>query len=104
MLSVIFALAGLGAALAGINSGHQTTPRTGQDGLILLTLGVVYVFVGVCLWIEFLWAWWAGLDLASVVVIADLVLGIHDGGLVVWSAFLALFAASAVQGRHEETR
>jgi hypothetical protein len=46
---------------------------------------------------EYLWAWQAGLSLTSFVVMMDVFLGIHDGGLVVWLAFLAMFAASAIQ-------
>lgn len=54
---------------------------------------------------EYLWAWWAGVALTSFVVLMDLALGVHDGGLVLWSAFLAAFAASAVQGwRNSMTR
>jgi hypothetical protein len=49
------------------------------------------------LWMEYLWAWQAGLSLTSFVVMMDVFLGIHDGGLVVWLAFLAMFAASAIQ-------
>lgn len=50
------------------------------------------------LWIEYVWAWWAGAALTSFVVVMNLALGILDGGLVLWSVFLALFVASAVQG------
>ncbi len=98
VLSVVFVLAGLGAGLVGLNSGHQTTPGTATNGLILVVLGAAYLLVGVGLWVEYIWAWWVGLVLTSVVVIVDLVRGVLDGGLVEWGAFLVLFAASAVQG------
>ncbi len=39
----------------------------------------------------------------AVVVIVDLILGIHDGGLVIWSAFSVLFVLSAAQGRDSQS-
>jgi uncharacterized membrane protein (DUF2068 family) len=95
----VFILAGVGAGIAGLSSGHQTTPGTAYNGPILLGLGVAYVLVGVGLWVEQIWAWWAGLVLASTVVVVDLIRGIHDGGFVEWSVFLVLFVVSIVQGR-----
>jgi len=103
VLSVVFLVAGVGAGLAGLNSGHQTTPGSGDNGLILIVLGAAYLVVGVGLWVEYIWAWWAGLALTSVVVIVDLVRGALDGGFVVWTVFLMLFAASAVQGLRGST-
>ncbi len=104
VLSVVFVLAGVGAGFVGLNSGHQTTPGSGDDGLILLVLGVAYLLVGVGLWIEHVWAWWAGLALTSIVVVADLIRGTYDGGLVEWSAFLVLFGVSLAQGRRPGLR
>jgi hypothetical protein len=98
VLSAVFVLAGLGAGIAGLNSGHQTTRGNAFDGPILIGLGVTYLLIGVGLWIELPWAWWAGLALTSLVVVVDVVRGVLDGGLVVWAVFLLLFAASAVQG------
>ena len=103
VLSVVFVLAGLGACIAGLNSGHQTTPGSAYNEPILLALGFTYLLVGVGLWIEYIWAWWAGFALTSVVVIADLVRGVFDRGLVVWAVFLMLFAASAAQGLRSRT-
>jgi hypothetical protein len=98
VLSVVFVLAGIGAGLAGLNSGHQTSPGTDDNGLILLALGAAYLVVGVGLWMEYLWAWRAGLALTSIVVAVDVVRGTYDGGLVAWSVFLVLFAVSLAQG------
>ncbi len=103
VLSAVFVLAGLGACIAGLSSGHQTTPGSAFNGPILLTLGVTYLLVGVGLWLEYIWAWWAGLALTSVVVTVDLARGVFDGGLVVWTIFLMLFAASAAQGLRGRT-
>lgn len=103
VLAAVFVLTGVGAGLVGLNSGRQTTPGSADNGLILLVLGAAYALVGIGLWIESIRAWWAGLALTSFVVIVDLILGIHDGGLVLWSAFLALFAISAAQGRGSQT-
>jgi hypothetical protein len=99
VLAVIFVITGVGAGSVGLNSGHQTTPGSGSNGPILIALGIAYLLVGAGIWIESVWAWWAGIVLTSIVVVMDLVLGIHDGGLVLWSVFLALFAVSAVQKR-----
>jgi hypothetical protein len=102
-LSIIFALAGLGACIAGLSSGHQTTPGTAHNGLILVALGATYLLVAIGLWVEYLWAWRVGLALTSVVVMVDLVRGVVDGGFVMWAVFMALFAASAAQGRRSRT-
>ena len=101
VLAVVFVVTGLGAVYAGLGSGHQTTPGSGDNGLVLLAIGVAYLVAGAGLWIEFPWAWWLGGGLSMLVVIGDLVVGIHDGGFVAWSAILALFAASLVRGRRE---
>jgi hypothetical protein len=98
VLSVVFALAGLGAAIAGLSSGHQTTPSSAYNGPVLVALGFIYLLVAVGLWVESIWAWWAGLALTAVVVMVDLGRGVLDGGLLVWAVSLALFAASAAQG------
>ncbi len=103
VLAGVFVLTGVGAGLVGLNSGRQTTPGSADNGLILLVLGAAYALVGVGLGIEYIWAWWAGLALTSFVVIVDLILGIHNGGLVLWSAFLVLFVISAAQGRRSQT-
>jgi hypothetical protein len=103
VLAAVFVLTGVGAGIVGLNSGRQTTPGSADNGLILLVLGAAYALVGVGLWIESISAWWAGLALTSFVVIVDLILGIHDGGLVLWSAFLVLFVISAAQGRRSQT-
>jgi hypothetical protein len=97
-LSVVFLVTGLGAGLAGLGSGHQMTPGSAYNGPILLVLGITYLLVGIGLWAESIWAWWAGFALTSVVVVVDLVRGIFDGGLLAWAVFLMLFAASAAQG------
>jgi len=103
VLAAVFVLTGVGAGIVGLNSGSQTTPGSADNGLILLVLSAAYTLVGVGLWIEYVWAWWAGLALTSFVVVVDLILGIHDGGLALWSAFLVLFVISAAQGRRSQT-
>jgi hypothetical protein len=103
-LAVIFILAGLGAAYAGLNSGHQTAPGHGNDQAILFALAVGYLVVGVSLWMQYLWAWWAGLILTTVVVVMDAVLKAPDRGWMIWSGFLVAFAMSAIQGWRDESR
>ena len=93
MLSVVFVVAGVGAAQAGLHSGDQ-----GNDKLILWLLVIGFLLVGVGLWMEYLWAWWVGLATTLFTVVMDLLLDLPDGGWVVWSAFLIAFVISGVQG------
>lgn len=100
-LAAIFLLTGVGAGFAGLNSGGQTTPGAAGNGLILLLLGIAYAVVGAGVWMEYVWAWWSGLVLASIVVVVDAILGIFDGGFAVWALLLMLFLASGIDGwRH----
>lgn len=96
VLSVVFIVAGVGAAQAGLHSGDQ-----GNDKLVLWLLAFGFLLVGVSLWMEYLWAWWVGLATTVFTVVMDLLLGLPDGGWIVWSAFLVAFVISGVQGRSE---
>jgi hypothetical protein len=98
VLAVVFLLAGIGAVIAGVSSGHQTTPGSAYDGPILLVLGVAFLLVAGGLWVESIWAWWAGITATSAVVIVDVIRGVFDGGFVLWALFFVLFATSAAQG------
>jgi hypothetical protein len=82
-LAVILVVTGLGATFVGMNSGSQTTPGSAHDGLILLGIGAAHLIVGAGLWMEYLWAWWAGVALTSFVVLMDLALG---SVTAVWSS------------------
>jgi hypothetical protein len=93
MLAVVFIVAGVGAAEAGLHSGDQ-----GNDKLLLWLLGIGFVVVGVGLWMEYLWAWWVGLATTLFTVVMDLFLHLPDGGWVLWSGFLIAFLISGVRG------
>ena len=96
VLSVVFIVAGVGAAQAGLHSGDQ-----GNDKLIFWLLAIGFLLVGVSLWTEYLWAWWVGLATTVFTVLMDLLLDLPDGGWIVWSFFLIAFVISGVQGRSE---
>ena len=66
-------------------------------------LAAAFLGVAFGLWIEALWAWWAGLAIAGATVILDLVL-VRDLDWVPWLAFLVAFAVSAGQGLRDEAR
>jgi hypothetical protein len=94
MLALVFIIAGVGAAEAGLHSGDQ-----GNDKLLLWLLGIGFLVVGAGLGFDYVWAWWVGLATTLFTVVMDLVLHAPDGGWVIWSGFLILFLISGVQGR-----
>jgi hypothetical protein len=98
VLSVVLVVTGAGACYSGLNSGSQTTPGAADNGIVLLLIGAVYLMAGVGLWFEAVWAWWLGASLSAFVVVADLALGVRDGGLLVWTVVLGVFVISAAQG------
>ncbi len=102
VLSVVFLLAGMGAGWAALAAGNQVTPGHGDDRVILVVLAVGYLVVGVGLWAELVWAWWAGVSIAAVTVVLSLVSHAPDAGWALWLVFLVLFAVTGVQGFREE--
>ena len=94
VLAVVFIVAGVGAAEAGLHSGDQ-----GNDKLLLWLLGIGFLVVGAGLGFDYVWAWWVGFATTLFTVVMDLVLHAPDGGWVIWSGFLILFLISGVQGR-----
>jgi hypothetical protein len=97
-LAVVFVFAGLGSSCAGLNSGHQTTPGTGDNGVILIALAVAFLVVGASLWLELLWAWWVGAAMTGLVVAVGVVRRTTDGGWLVYTGFFVAFGVSAIQG------
>jgi hypothetical protein len=98
VLGGAFLVAGLGAAWSGLDGSH------GADQLLLLALCVPFLAIGLGLWLEAPLAWWAGLTVAALTVVADLTLRLPDGGWPVWAVFVCLFACSAVQGFQDRHR
>lgn len=99
VLAAIFVITGLGAGYAALTAGDQMTAGHGGDRLILTVLAISYGVIGAGLWVELVWAWWAGAAVTIVTVVMSLALHTPDGGWVVWLVFLVLFALTAVQGR-----
>jgi hypothetical protein len=104
VLAVVFLVAGIGAGFAALGSGHQTVAGVGGSRLILVALAIGYLVVGVGIWMESLWAWWAGVAATLFVVVMDPLLGSPDHGWIIWSAFLFGFAVSAAQGWRDRSR
>jgi hypothetical protein len=98
ILGGVLIVTGAGACFVGLSAGSQTTPGTSDNGVVLLGIGVAYAAAGVGVWVESVWGWWFGAALTTFVVVMDLVLGIVDGGLVVWTGLLVAFVVTAVQG------
>jgi hypothetical protein len=92
VISAVFALAGLGAALALLGSGSLS------DDLELLALAVSLEMVAVGLWAEFVWAWWIGACMVALMALLSWVLGSSVGVGFVWPAVLLGFAITLVQG------
>ena len=69
VIAAVFALAGIGAAIAMLGVGDAS------DRLILLLLAVGFLVLALGLWSESVWAWWAG---AAVVVLTVLLSRVLD--------------------------
>jgi hypothetical protein len=96
--AVVFIIAGLGAGYAVLTAGHQTTPGHDYDRIILFALALGFVAEGAGLFLESVWAWWSGVAIAAITVVAGRSLGHEYGALIPWALVLCLLAASAVQG------
>jgi hypothetical protein len=94
VLAVVFAIAGLGAAMSGLST-------RGADQVILLLLAIPFILVGVGMWIEDLRAWWAGLIMCAISVLASLIARLGLGWMP-WLAFLTMFFVSAKQGNSDQ--
>jgi hypothetical protein len=92
VLAALFLMAGAGAGLAALRVGD------GFSVAVLAALAVVLIAVGAGVLAESTPAWWAGAAITGATVVLDVVLRLHDGGWIAWSAALALFGISAVQG------
>ena len=95
VLAALFLVAGAGAGLAAVHEGAAA------NAAVLAALAVGLCAIGAGVLAEFTPSWWAGLALTGATVVLDLVLPVHDGGWVPWSAALVLFGISAVQGVHD---
>jgi hypothetical protein len=103
-LAVVFVWAGLGSGCAGLSSGNQTTPGTGDIPAILIALAAAFLVVGASLWLELVWAWWAGVAMTGFVVVMAVVLNATDAGWLLYSGLFVAFATSAIQGWQDRSR
>lgn len=97
VIAVVFALAGVGAAVAVLGSA-------GTDAVLLLALAAGFLMVSAGLWIESIWAWWAGVAVVLVTIILSRTLNSPTGVGFVWPATLVGFVVSGVQGWRDELR
>ena len=102
ILAGVFVWAAIGSGQAGLEAGHQTTPGTGGFGAILILLSIACLAVGTGIWMEWLWAWWAGLAVVVAVVAEGLASRSLDGGWLPYVVFLILFVVSGVRGWRTE--
>jgi len=90
VLAGAFALAGAGAVFAAMGNGEA------GDRLILALLAVTFLAIGVALWAERPWAWWAGLSVTLLTVVLSVALDAPSRGGFVWPVLLVLWGASAL--------
>jgi hypothetical protein len=91
VLAGIFVLSGVGAAYPALADSD------GSNRIIFGVLVVAFSVIGAGLWLESVWAWWAGFAVTAVTVVMSLVLKAPDGGGFVWPAVLIVWIASAIQ-------
>jgi hypothetical protein len=94
----------LGSGFAALNSGSQTTPGTHDIPYVLFGIAVVALVIAAGLFVEEVWAWWAGVSVALLTVGGSAILGRPVGEYVVWLLFVACFVISGVQGLRRDRR
>jgi uncharacterized protein (DUF983 family) len=77
---------------------------TGDIPFILIALAAAFLVVGASLWLELLWAWWAGVAMTGFVVVMAFVLKPTDSGWFLSTGFFVAFAISAIQGWQDRSR
>jgi hypothetical protein len=104
LLAAAFALTGLGSGFAALNSGSQTTPGTQDIPYVLFGIAVVALVIAAGLFVEEVWAWWAGGSVTLLTVGGSAILGRPVGEYFIWSLFAACFVISGVQGLRGDRR
>jgi hypothetical protein len=97
-LAAAFALTGLGSGFAALNSGSQTTPGTQDIPYVLFGIAIVALVIAAGLFVEEVWAWWAGVSTALLTVGGSAILGRPVGEYFIWLLFVGCFVISGVQG------
>jgi hypothetical protein len=97
-LAAAFALTSLGSGFAALNSGSQTTPGTQDIPYVLFGIAIVALVIAAGLFVEEVWAWWAGVSTALLTVGGSAILGRPVGEYFIWLLFVGCFVISGVQG------
>lgn len=98
VIAAVFALAGIGAAMAMLGTGDAS------DRLVLLPLAAGFLVLAVGLWAESTWAWWAGADAVVLTVLLSRVLNVPGGAGLVWLGTVVGFVVSEFQGWRDQVR
>ena len=98
VIAAVFALAGIGAAMAILGTGDAS------DGLVLLLLAAGFLVLAVGLWAESTWAWWAGAAVVVLTVLLSRVLNVPGGAGLVWLGTVVGFVVSGFQGWRDQVR
>ena len=92
VIASVFALAGIGAAIAMLGVGDAS------DRLMLLLLAAGFLVLAVGLWAESIWAWRAGAAVVVLTILLSRVLNVPGGAGLVWLATVVGFIVSGFQG------
>jgi hypothetical protein len=98
VIAAVFALAGIGAAMAMLGTGDAF------DRLVLFLLGAGFLVLAVGLWAESTWAWWAGAAVVVLTVLLSRVLNVPGGAGLVWLGTVVGFVVSWFQGWRDRVR
>jgi hypothetical protein len=98
VIAAVFALAGIGAAIAMLGVGDAS------DRLMLLLLAAGFLVLAVGLWAESIWAWWAGAAVVVLTTLLSRVLNVPGGAgprLASHRGWVHRFWVSGVVGQSE---
>ncbi|MGA9160523.1 MAG: hypothetical protein WB297_06620 [Actinomycetota bacterium] len=98
VIAAVFALAGIGAAMAISGVGDAS------DRLVLLLLAAGFLVLAVALWAESIWAWWAGAAVVVLTIVLSCVLNVPGGAGLVWLATVVGFVVSGFQGWRDKVK
>ena len=98
VIAAVFALAGVGAAIAMLGVGEAS------DRLVLLLLAVAFLVLAVGLWAESISAWWAGAAVVVLTILLSRVLNVPGGAGLVWLATAVGFIVSGFQGWQDNVK
>ena len=98
VIAAVFALAGVGAAMAVLGVGDAS------DKLALLLLAAGFLVLAMGMWAESIWAWWAGAAAVILTILLSRVLNVPGGAGLVWLATVIGFIVSGFQGWRDKAK